>query len=308
VSLCNLNLLDTLNFKIDSEEVLQTFDELDKKIKERIDITKLKANLSETKIQTFKDSTKRIIAGAFDEYKKIKNTDDFSNVDENNISSINGELIVSSKSSFTDNDIPNINFDSVYSAQIANNKIKYFLPNSFLLARTDNYLIERKQLIEGFEKIINDVKNKIIIATRLDYDSKQIIAASKFRDILVEIPSTNNHLNDTFFILDKKDLPKFESKDLPQKKIDKFGLTQIDDTYKLYSNVIDINLPKNISLKEEYSTKDDKELKVLILISFLFLIKWKKGRNITMLSLTSPYQERGIVNKIEDLKELNASR
>ena len=77
--------------------------------------------------------------------------------------------------------------------------------------------------------------------------------------------------------------------------------------HQLYSNVIDINLPENNSLKEEYSTKDEKELKVLILISFILLIKWKKNRKITMLSLTSPYQERGIVNKLEDLKELKAS-
>ena len=83
-------------------------------------------------------------------------------------------------------------------------------------------------------------------------------------------------------------------------------MTLLDEKYQLYSNVIDINLNENNSLKEEYSTKDEKELKVLILISFILLIKWKKDREITMLSLTSPYQERGIVNKLEDLQELKA--
>lgn len=303
--LLNEELIKTLNFKIDSDLVLQTFDELNSKIKERIDITKLKANLSEDKIQTFKDSTKLIITRAFDEYKKIENNEDFDNIDENCISSINGELIVSSKSSFTDSDIPNINFDSVYSEHIADNKIKYFLPNSFLLSRTDRYLIERKQLIEGLKKIINDVKNIIIIAVSPSYDTTQLITESKFKDILVQIPSTNYHLNDTFFILDKKDLPKFEPMKLSQSEIDKFGLEPLDDNYNIYSNVIDINLPENESLKEEYSTNDEKELKVLILISFIFLIKWKKDRKIIMLSLASPFQEKGIVNKIDDLKELN---
>lgn len=305
--LSNKILLDTLNYKVEIEEVIETFDDLDKKIKEKIDITKLNANLSTDKIQTFKNSTNLNIKSALDKYKIIENKNDFSNVDDSIITSINGELIVSSKSSFTDNDIPNMNFDSVYSQHIANNKIKYFLPNSFLLARTDKYLIERKQLIAGFERIIKDVKDKIIVAIGLGYESNQLIATSKFKDILVEIPSTNNRLSDTFFILDKKDLPKFESKDLPQKEIDKFGLTLLDENYKIYSNVIDINLPENSSLKEEYSTKDEKELKVLILISFILLIKWKKDRKITMLSLTSPFQERGIVNELDDLKELKAS-
>lgn len=305
--LSNETLLNTLNYKIQIKEIIETFDNLDKNIKEKIDITKLNANLSKDKIETFKNSTSQNIKFAFDKYKIIENKKDFSNVDNSIISSINGDLIISSKSSFTDNDIPNMNFDSVYSEHIVNNKIKYFLPNSLLLARTDKFLIERKQVIEGFERIIKDFKDKIIIAIRPSYESKQLITHSKFNDILVEIPSTNNNLNDTFFILDKKDLPKFESKDIPKKEIDKFSLTLLDENYKIYSNVIDINLPENSALKEEYSTKNENELKVLILISFIFLIKWKKDRKITMLSLASPFQERGIVNKLEDLKELKAS-
>lgn len=306
IILSNKTLLDTLNYKVETDEVLVVFDDLDKNIKEKIDLTKLNANLSEDKIQTFKNTTKQIIKGALEEYKTIENGKDFNNVDDSVITSINGELIVSSKSSFTDNDIPNINFDSVYAQHIANNKIKYFLPNSFLLARTEKYLIERKQLIDGFERIIKNVNNKVIVAIRPGYDSKKLIEKSKFKSLIIEIPSSNNRLTDTFFILDKNDLPRFESKKLSKKEIDKFGLTHLDEKYQLYSNVIDINLPENNSLKEEYSTKDEKELKVLILISFILLIKWKKDRKITMLSLTSPYQERGIVNRLEDLKELKA--
>lgn len=305
--LSNKPLLETLNYKVETDEVFGVFDDLDEKIKEKIDLTKLNANLSEDKIQTFKKTTKQIIKSALEEYNTIENGKDFNNVDDSVITSINGELIVSSKSSFTDNDIPNINFDSVYAQHIANNKIKYFLPNSFLLARTEKYLIERKQLIDGFERIIKDLNNKAIVAIRPSYDSKQLIEKSKFKNLIIEIPSSNNRLSDTFFILDKNDLPRFESKKLSQKEIDKFGLTLLDEKYQLYSNVIDINLPENNSLKEEYSTKDEKELKVLILISFILLIKWKKDRKITMLSLASPYQERGIVNKLEDLKELKAS-
>ena len=227
--LTNKALLDTLNYKVETDEVLGVFDDLDKKVKEKIDLTKLNANLSEDKIQTFKDTTKQIIKGALDEYKIIENNKNFSNVDDSVITSITGELIVSSKSSFTDNDIPNINFDSVYSQHIANNKIKYFLPNSFLLARTDKYLIERKQLIDGFEKITKDVNNNVIIAIRPGYDSKQLIDKSKFKNLIIEIPSSNNRLSDTFFILDKNDLPKFESKNLPEKEIDKFALTLLDE-------------------------------------------------------------------------------
>lgn len=300
----NAELLNTLNFKIDSKEVLDTFDKLEKKIKGQIDETKLNASLSEDKIRIFEEKTKEIITNTFDEYNNIENKIDFGNIEKSNISSIIGEIIVSSKSSFTDNDIPNMNFDTVYSRHIANKKIKYFLPNAFLIAKTDRFLIEQKQLIEGLDRILKNLENKIIISIRPSYDSEQLISKSKYNDIVIKIPSTNNHLNNTFFILNKEHLPKFESKELSKKEIEKFKLKLLDDKYKLYTNVIDINLAENTELKEEYITSDDKELKVLILISFIFLIKWRNDREITMLSLTSPFDERGIVNKIEDLKSI----
>lgn len=304
----NEELLKALNYKIDAEDVLETFNKLSESIKEKIDITKLSAPISQNKVNEFERKTAEIVSSAFDIYKKIDNDIDFKNIDEKMISSINGELILSSKSSFTDNDIPHLNFDTVYGEHIALNKIKYFLPNSFLMSRTEKYLIEKKQILEGLEKIIGDINNIVIIALRISYDTKQLIEKSKYKLQIIEIESSNTYLNDTFFILDKKDLPKFESKPLLRKEIEKFNLKEVNSEYKIYTNVIDVNLPENKKLKDEYITTDDDELKVLILISFIFLIKWKKDRQIVMLSLTSPFQERGIANKIEDLKQITASR
>lgn len=304
----NESLLEILNYKINTEEVLDIFDELSNRIKEKIDLTKLKAPISTEKVREFENASADIISKAFEQYKNIQNEENFEDIDEKMISSINGELILSSKSSFTDNDIPHLNFDSVYAQHIANNKIKYYLPNSFLIARTDKYLIERKFLIESLDKIIGEVKNIIIVGIRINYESRELINNSKYKSRLIEIASTNNYLSDTFFILNKSDLPKFESKELLEKEIEKFKLKEVNTEYKIYTNVIDINLPENKNLKDEYIASDDEELKVLILISFIFLIKWRKNRQIVMLSLTSPFQERGIANKIEDLKQITASR
>ncbi|SDS27054.1 hypothetical protein SAMN04487764_1832 [Gillisia sp. Hel1_33_143] len=298
----NKELLKDLDFKIKSEEeILETFDNLDQKIKEKIDLTKLGAGLSQEKITTFYDSTKEIITSAFKKYNVIGNEENFKDVDDSMVSSINGELIVSTKSSFTDNDIPNINFDTIYAESIARYKIQKFLPNAFLVAKTNRFVLERNQLIEGLDRLLKKLDNKIIVAIRPSYESKQLIDNSKYKKIFIEIPSSNHHLNDNFFILDKKDLPKFESKDLSKTEIEKFNLNLLNEEYKIYSNVIDINLPKNEDLKEEYLTSDDEELKVLIVISFIFLIKWRKERKIIMLALTSPFNERGIVDNIEDV-------
>lgn len=305
----DVELLKMLNYSIAPNEIEDTFNELSQRIIEKIDLTKLHTKLSEEKLQQFETSTDQIITQAFDKYESINNTVDFENVDKKMISSINGEMILSSKSSFTDNDIPNLNFDTVYAEHIANNSIKYYVPNSFLMSRTSKFLIERKSVLEALDRIIADTRDIVIVGVRLSYDIKQIIEKSKYKSIVTEIASTDNYLSDTFFILNKNDLPRFESRELTKEEIDKFHLKKINTKYNLYSSVIDINLPENKHLKEEYLTKDeDNELKVLLLISFIFLIKWKQNRKIIMLSLTSPYQERGIPNNLGDLTPLSASR
>ena len=177
------------------------------------------------------------------------------------------------------------------------------------MSRTSKFLIERKSVVEALDRIITDTKDIIIIGIRLSYDIKEILEKSKYKLIVTEIVSTNNYLSDTFFILNKKDLPRFESRELTQEEIVKFHLKKVNTKYNLYSSIIDINLPENNHLKEEFLTKDDdNDLKVLILISFIFLIKWKKDREIIMLNLTSPYQERGIPNNLEDLVPISTSR
>lgn len=300
--LANTKLLKSLNYEIDNEEILKTFSALADEIKKKIDITKLSAALSKEKIEKFYNSTRNTIKTSFKKYDSIKNKEDFKNVDESLISSINGELIVSSKSSFTDNDIPNINFDSIYSEHIARHKIENFLPNTFLVAKTNRYVLPRNQIIEGLDKLIKKLDDIIIVSIRPSYESKQLIEKSKYKEIFVEIPSSNYHLNDNFFILNRKYLPKFEAKKLSEKEIKKFKLNLLDEKYQLYSNVIDINREENKKLREEYLTRDDKELQVLILISFVYLIKWRKDRKMIMLALTSPFNERGIANNLEDLK------
>lgn len=301
----NSDLLNNLNFKIDNNEVLEVFDKLSHDIEDAIGITKLNAPLSLEKIKQFEDTTISILSNALNEYKVIENSKNFKNVDEKLITYINGVLTSSPKSSYTDNDIPMIYFDSVYANYIVNNKINYFLPNSFLMARTEKYLLEKDNLLDGLEKIIGDAKHVKIVCIRVSYDVLQTLESSKFKTKIIKIDSNNNVLRDTFFILKKRDLPKFEFKEPSENDIIKFKLSKIQNDYNIYANVIDLNLPENLNLKEKYvQNEEESELKVIVIISLLMLIKWRIDRNIIMLSLTSPYVDRGIAHKVEDIKPL----
>jgi hypothetical protein len=303
--LSNDRVLEVLGYKVDRELIFKTFDELSERIKEKINLKKLEAELSNEKVSLFEKTTNYLIEVALDGYEKINNKESFAEVDESVLTSISGERITASKSAFTEIETPVVNFDSVYPNYIVEDKIQFFIPNSFVLAKTSQYLIEREQLIKGLEKILSDDSNKIIVGVSLGYDSKQRLEGSIFKESLIEIKSSNYLLRDTFFILDRTDLPIIEPQELTKNEIEKFELKPLNDKYKLYSNVVDVNLKKYEKLKYEYGTSSEDELKVLVIIAFTLLIKWKKNRKIVMLELTSPFLERGMADRVEDLKSFS---
>lgn len=301
----NEKLLSAVNYNISQDDVLKVFDSLESQITKQIDITKLQTEISTEKVKQFETTTGAIIKSTFEAYDIIKNNTNFRKTDKTILSSIQGIWTLAYKSSFTTNDIPNINFDSVYAESIANTKIKYFLPNSFLLARTRRYLVDKNNVIKAFEKLIPRIsQDYIIVSLCSDYKVQQLISDSDYKNIIVKIPYTNNHLSDTFFLLKKKNLPKIEFKDLQKKDIDKYNLKLLEEDIKLYSSVIDINTPENRNLQEEYQDNDNDELKVLIFISFICIINWREDRDIVMLSLSTPFIERGIENEISEIKKL----
>ncbi|MGO4710400.1 hypothetical protein AB4Y90_15115, partial [Chryseobacterium sp. 2TAF14] len=301
----NEKLLSTVNYNVSQDDVLKVFDNLESQIIKQIDVTKLQTEISKEKVKQFETATGSIIKSTFEAYDIIKNNTNFRKTDKTILSSIQGIWTLAYKSSFTTNDIPNINFDSVYAESIANSKIRYFLPNSFLLARTRRYLVDKNNVIKAFEKLIPRIsEDYIIVSLCSDYKIQQLINDSDYKNIIVKIPYTNNHLSDTFFLLKKKNLPKIEFKDIQKQDIDKYNLKLLDEDIKLYSSVIDINTPENKNLQEEYQDKDNDELKVLIFISFICTINWREDRDIVMLSLSTPFMERGIENEISEIKKL----
>lgn len=302
----NKNLLDTLNYNINEQEILNTYDTLSQQIKDKIDMTKLQAPISPAKVEQFENETTRILKATFNEYSKINNPTNFRKIDKSITTAINGIMTLSYKSSFTDNEIPNFNFDTVHAESISNSKIKFYIPNSFIIARNRRYLIDKKNILKALQKLIPSISDEyIIISLGLNYHAEQLLDESSYKSLVVKIPFTNNHIRDTFFVLKKKYLPKMEFRDISSQEIEKFKLKPLDSEIKLYASVLDLNIPDNSALKNEYDDKDDEdELKVLLLISFIYTISWRSDRDIVMLSLSSPYEERGIESELGDIKKL----
>ena len=222
-------------------------------------------------------------------------------------------MTLMSKSAFTADDIPHINYDSIFAQSIVRNNIEKFIPSSFISSRTERYLLNRNNLINGISKILKSNKeNAVIIVFSPTWQTKKILTESNFKNVITFYPSTQYKMNDFIYILDKKDLPKIkflrptnqEEQELHLKKLNKHF-----PNYNIFGSVIDINLPENKSIKEKYidneSLNNQTELQILLIISFLIEIRFPSiNRKIIQLNINTEFDELGSENDLSDLKEL----
>lgn len=308
--LVNEGLIDDLQFTQiinDNKDKFNAYTQtLRESILEKIGLQKLQAPLSEDKITNFKNTTKEIITSAFEIYKNIFSPSFEEKKNSELKIAVNGGVTLMTKSAFTNDDVEHLNYNSFFAEQVAENSIQRFIPNSFLAAATRRYLLNKDNLLNGLDKLIED-EQIIIIGINLGYEYQEQINNSKYQKILQLIPSTQYHFQDFLFVLHKKDLPAIEHKDLTDQEKEKFHLSLLDDNLKLYTSIIDINTPENSKLKNEWLDKNDMEsedLKVLISIAFLSILYWNNDRDIVQINLASEYAEQGIQNNVNEIEPL----
>ena len=314
VILSNQELISDLEFKKTIEAKGEEFGSfttnLKEAIKDKIGQQKLNAELSEDKIQNFYSQSNEIILKAFEVYKPIFVPKDDEHSKSELKLSVNGERTIMSKSAFTDNDVPHLNYDTVFAGAIATNKVKRLIPNAFSIARTKRYLFNKENVLVALNKIIGNNNDIIIIGVNIGYPTKEILDTSKFKDIIIYIPSTEYHLQDTLFVLREKDLPAIEYKVLNEDEKTELQLNCINEELNLYASVIDINRDENKVIKDKWNLEnepDNQDLKVQLAIVFLSIIFWKNDREIVQINIASEYRELGIQNDINDVEPLTMS-
>lgn len=301
-------LLNKLNLK---EIYLNEFDAIDKfiidlkqDIPNRIKQNKLNAKLSDDKIQQFYNSSSEILENGFKQYDNIINEDNFEEIENDIKTYLQGTRILSNKSSFVDDDIPCINCHSALADSISRFSFNKYIPNSFLIARTHNYIINKEDLIKAIDNIIKGNKQNIkIIAFNLEWECLEILRQNNYDDKIIKLPSTD--LRNFIFILEEKDLPKFNFKDIKEEEIKKYKLRKINEKYKIYGSIIDLNLPENEELKKEHQNNiNDDEIKVLEVLAFITEIRFRADRKIIQLKINSIFEKQKKVSQLNDIEAL----
>ena len=297
-----LELWNTYELKY--SEIDKFIIELEQSIDEHISDKKKRAELSQEKIEQFYASSKEILENCLEEYLSINNPEDF---DTDFKVTFLGQRTLSNKSFFVDDDIPCMGFDSSLANLISRYSIPRDIYNSFLIAKTNRYLLNNNNLLEGMDRIIQDKEDIVIIVFSRRYETTQKIENSKYKENIICLPAID--FRNTIFILEKSNLPKIEKSDISEEVKQELKVKKISDKWNIYGTVIDINLPENEAIKEKWI--DDinyyqKENKLQILLGLLFVghIKFKSDRKIIQININNEFEELGTENKLSDLEPL----
>jgi hypothetical protein len=295
----NEHLISALGFvKLVSKHKAE-FEEFILKLKEaiagKIGQQKLQAPLSADKVKTFYDSSSEILSNAFSEYDKI-----FVEITPDHQASelklvVKGAVTIMSKSAFTDGDIPNINYDSVFAGSISMDSIKRLIPNSILIARTQRYLFNTANVLDALRKLINGSTDIVILGVNLGFELKEILESSDLKKYLQQIPSTEYQSQDQLFILRAKDLPAIEHRDITPEEIKELSLISINEQLKIYASVLDLGKKENENIKSTWATGSNSEgldLKVQLTLSFITVIHWKNDREVIQVNIASAFREQ----------------
>jgi len=291
-----------------SQEFNDFIASLKTRIKDNIGNKKLTAPLSPTKIEDFKSGSNKIISGAFEIYNDVVlHTDQNNHPDTLNIY-MHGGIILMPKSSFTDDDVPSMDYDTIYAGIIAQNSIKATIPKSFSIAKTERYVLNRDNIISALQIIIGNRTDVIIVAVNLRNEYREIIEATSFYSYLKKIISSDNSVQNELYVLKKDELPTISHLEFDQSTIIDFKLGEpINADLKIYASIIDINLLENQNLKNHWNIVEDAEnldLKVQASICFTSVIKWNKERDVIQINLISQFQEQGITTSINNVRKL----
>jgi hypothetical protein len=310
-TVANKELIEELRYEAivqSKKEEFKTFlDSVKKSITDKIGKQKLEAPISDEKLQKFYSTSNTLITNGFKQFEPIFTIKTVEyNSGELKIS-INGASTLMSKSAFTEGDIPHLNYDSVFAASIVSNRINQLIPNSFSAAKKIRYLLNKDNIIQGLNKIVNGQQNVVLIGFSIGYELKQILKNSSLKEKIQYFPSTSSHVRDVIFLLKESDLPAIEHKDIKESEIEEFKLIPLNQDLKTYASVIDINIEENQEIKEKWNldnAPDNADLKVQMTISFLSYIFWKNKRSVIQVNFASEYREQGIQNDINEIEPI----
>ncbi|HXJ97603.1 MAG TPA: hypothetical protein VNJ50_02045 [Gelidibacter sp.] len=268
----------------------------------------LALHLSNEKILQFENSTEAIIEAALEKFNPINNDTE---IQEDNADKwyVNGQSMLQSKDAFSENpEVHHMDFDS-FLASVVSRSLNEGLSEIFFHKISISYLLKPEDFFKAIDKLgIDETYIIVNFGIHLEYFINQLniqeLSDDKYKKTDIYSFNGSRFVRDSFFILKKTDLPNISTKPITEDIIAKYSLKKISDTINLYSSVIDLNQTTAEVYNENKQDKTDDEIRRSVLLSIIILteFKWKKNIEVIQLRQYSEFLQKGITNKLDDIK------
>ncbi|MCH8568331.1 MAG: hypothetical protein LAT67_08715 [Balneolales bacterium] len=225
------------------------FDEIEIKLKDKMDETERAQDLSEEKLAKFKESSKDIISEALASVSELKN--DTLTEEPEIIGKCKGKIIPFERTAFLDN-IPfhHANFDSFVAEELSAD-IKTTLANSFHEASTENYSLSSVDMFKAIDKLLGG-------KDRAEY---VLVNAAVFLPYIINHTEVKKDLSEEFYkgtpifnlkwssakggralyLMKKQDLPFASTRPPLSSEIKDFSLIDLEiEGYDIWAGIIDL--------------------------------------------------------------------
>jgi hypothetical protein len=303
-------LMKTLNFKIDSQ-YLDKINEIEQEVKKDFDYTERTAVPLVEKVNLYYKTVKKLLIPTFQSLQSINSKKELKEAESNTFNLI-GQSNLTEKSSFTDNGIAHLNFHS-FLPEITNKKIKEGLSSIFHLNSIEHYLVTQEDAFKALDVLKISPKEHLIILfgyMNFSYYINNLnvpnLSETNYKGIeIIHFPVSARNIGTSLFILKKKYLPWINFNEISQEDRSLYDLELINNKFKIYSTVSDLNT--NDELREAIikDGKDkDVDLKKYVYQGIIFrtTFKFRKEQKIVRIQIKG-YIDNG--RKTDDIKDIS---
>ncbi|WP_433896682.1 hypothetical protein [Sphingobacterium mizutaii] len=289
-------------------------EKLKSNLEEAYNTNALSLPISDEKVSQFEDSTTSIIESTVDNLMLVNNE---TTIEDDNTDKwyVNGQRMLQSKDAFSDNpEVHHIDYDS-FLASVISRSLKEGLSETFFYKRTKSFLLKPEDIFKAIDRLMIDDSYVIVnFGLALDYFINHLrvaeLSIDKYKEISIYTFNGSHLVRDSLFILKKSDLPNISTRPIDADLIAKYTLKKISDTINLYSSVIDLNNTSDEVFNENKHDKSEEELRKSVLLNIIISteFKWKKEIEVIQLNQHSEYLQKGIANKLDDVKSIDEEK
>ena len=281
------------------------------KIKSELILARKNQSISESKLNEFKKSTKKILCPMFKQYQDFFNNKEITK-DYNNFY-LRGEYQVLDKQAYADDqEISYVDYDSFVANYVSLN-FHQIAPTIFLCMQHEKYLLKEQDVWEVITKFSSSsMKDKLVIfsiGNNLSYfasfnDSIQNKDGEwSFKDIpIIDMQNRMNYLiTNSFYILRKSDIPLLVFNTISEDVKSKYQLEEIDENYHLFVSILDVNQNQNI--KDELMTEKNENVdtKAVVCVDFNAEIRCNKTAKVIQIQMYSQFKNKEQANSVDDV-------